>query len=177
MEEYIKINVKDYVGKLLNKNSDTIDAVKKARVIARKGKVNEKIISWSQDSEGNEIVEKVAIVDNDSSYILTKADSEGNPIVDKNGHTNEWVVSSEVFEKKYEVDYNDVFKPKGGIQKFIRIQDNIILEQWGSEMKIAVGGYINITDENDMYGISERDFNDTYKTLEEKLLRRSYEKR
>jgi len=30
-------------------------------------------------------------------------------------------------------------------------------------MKIAAGGYINITNISDMYGISQRDFTDTYK--------------
>ena len=35
-------------------------------------------------------------------------------------------------------------------------------------MKIACGGFINITNSDDMYGISERDFFDTYKFVEEK---------
>jgi hypothetical protein len=39
------------------------------------------------------------------------------------------------------------------------------LEQWGSKMQIAEGGYINITDPSDMYGISERDFTDTYRKV------------
>lgn len=32
-------------------------------------------------------------------------------------------------------------------------------------MNIAAGGYINITNPNDMYGISKRDFEDTYKVI------------
>ena len=35
-------------------------------------------------------------------------------------------------------------------------------------MKIAKGGYINITNFDDMYGISEMDFNDTYKYVNNK---------
>ena len=34
-------------------------------------------------------------------------------------------------------------------------------------MQIAKGGYINITNIEDMYGISERDFLDTYKFINE----------
>ena len=60
-----------------------------------------------------------------------------------------------------------IYKPKGGKQIFVRINDNIILNQWGSDMKIAKGGFINITKIDDMYGISERDFYDTYKFLDE----------
>ena len=33
-------------------------------------------------------------------------------------------------------------------------------------MNIAAGGYINITNPDDMYGISERDFEDTYKVVD-----------
>lgn len=66
---------------------------------------------------------------------------------------------------KYEMDPENpsLFKPKGGAQIFVKIIDNIILEQWGSDMKIAAGGYINITNVDDMYGISQRDFEDTYR--------------
>ena len=40
-------------------------------------------------------------------------------------------------------------------------------------MQIAAGGYINMTNVDDMYGISQRDFEDTYKftnDLEKKVL-------
>lgn len=47
------------------------------------------------------------------------------------------------------------------------VDDNGNLNQWGSDMKIAKGGFINITRIDDMYGISERDFYDTYKFLDE----------
>ena len=67
---------------------------------------------------------------------------------------------------KYERDDSlgeGVYRPKGGVQVFVQIPDNIILEQWGSEMKVAAGGYINITNPDDMYAISARDFTDTYR--------------
>ena len=68
-----------------------------------------------------------------------------------------------------EIDPNNnlIFRPKGGVQLFVQIPDNIILEQWGSKMQIAQGGYIIITDPSDMYGISERDFTDTYRKVSE----------
>ena len=66
---------------------------------------------------------------------------------------------------KIDPNNNLIFRPKGGVQLFVQIPDNIILEQWGSKMQIAQGGYINITDPSDMYGISERDFTDTYRKV------------
>ena len=64
------------------------------------------------------------------------------------------------FKKKYEIDPENpsLCRPKGGPQIFVQITDNIIVNQWGSDMQIAAGGYINITNVDDMYGISERDF-------------------
>ena len=59
-----------------------------------------------------------------------------------------------------------MFKPKGGPQLFVKITENITLNQWGKDENIAAGGYINITDSNDMYGISQRDFEDTYRFVE-----------
>ena len=50
---------------------------------------------------------------------------------------------------------------------FVQITDNIILNQWGSDMQIAAGGFINITNVDDMYGISQRDFEDTYRFTDE----------
>lgn len=52
-------------------------------------------------------------------------------------------------------------------QTFVEIPDNIILNQWGENMAIATGGYINITNPDDMSGISQRDFEDTYKYIDE----------
>ena len=75
--------------------------------------------------------------------------------------------------KEYQVDNSEtgIYKAAGGIQKFVRVKDNIIVDQRGSEEKIAVGWYINVTNENDMYGIQGRDFEDTYKIIESKRTR------
>ena len=128
----------------------------------------------SVDSLGHEIQEKVAYVQNDENtnqpgWIVTKVDEDGNIMLDNNNHVNQWIIEDSVFRKKYEIDPENptLFKPKGGPQIFVQINDNIILNQWGEDMKIAAGGYINITNINDMCGISERDFNDTYQFTEE----------
>ena len=150
------------------------EAEKFARIVAKQGQVGDKVISWSVDSLGHEIQEKVAYVQNDENtnqpgWIVTKVDEDGNIMLDNNNHVNQWIIEDSVFRKKYEIDPENptLFKPKGGPQIFVQINDNIILNQWGEDMKIAAGGYINITNINDMYGISERDFNDTYQFTEE----------
>ena len=136
------------------------EAEKFARIVAKQGQVGEKVISWSVDSLSHT---------NQPGWIVTKVDEDGNIMLDNNNHVNQWIIEDSVFRKKYEIDPENptLFKPKGGPQIFVQINDNIILNQWGEDMKIAAGGYINITNINDMYGISERDFNDTYQFTEE----------
>ena len=177
MKEYIKVEVTDYVKHgIENGSMIPREAEKFARIIARHGNVGETVISWSTDAQGNEIQEKVAQVQVDSQtnqpgWIATKVDEQGNIVVDNNGHTNQWIIDDTTFKKKYEMDPENpvLFKPKGGPQVFVQIPDNIILNQWGDDMQIAAGGYINITNADDMYGISQRDFDDTYKFTENGL--------
>lgn len=141
-----------------------------ARISAKQGNVGETVISWSVDIKWNEIQEKVAQIEvdvqtNQPGWIATKVDEQGNIIIDNNGHVNQWIIDDTTFKKKYEIDPKNpsLYRPKGGPQLFVQIADNIILNQWGADMKIAAGGYINITNVDDMYGISQRDFEDTYK--------------
>lgn len=110
------------------------EAEKFARIVAKQGQVGEKVISWSVDSLGHEIQEKVASVQNDENtnqpgWIVTKVDEDGNIMLDNNNHANQWIIEDSVFRKKYEIDPENptLFKPKGGPQIFVQINDNIIL--------------------------------------------------
>ena len=146
-------------------------AVKFARVLARRGVEGEEVISYSQ----NGIVEKVDTVKTDPEtgevdWVLTKLDENGEVLVDEQGNKNEWIVKHNTFTKKYDLDETkdgSVYKPKGGPQIFVPMVMDVILEQWGGEMKIEAGGWLNITNTNDIYGISERDFEDTYRIVSE----------
>jgi len=175
MENYTKVNVTEYVKQgIANGTMEPRQAEKFARIIARQGTPGETVISWSVDTNGNEIQEKVAQVTIDEQtqepgWIATKVNENGEPIIDNNNHLNNWIIDDSTFKKKYEVDPENpnLCKPKGGPQTFVEIPDNIILNQWGEDMAIAAGGYINITNPDDMYGISQRDFEDTYKYIDE----------
>lgn len=173
MNDYVKVDVNKYVRKGLENGSlIPFKAEKFARIIAEQGIVGEEVISWSTDKDGKPIKEKVDSIKidektNNPGWIATKANEQGNPIIDGNGKLNQWIIQDSVFKAKYEPDSENhgLYKPAGGIQIFVRIPDNIILNQWGQEMKIAEGGYINISNIDDMYGISKRDFEDTYRPI------------
>lgn len=45
MEEYVKVDIKEYVNEVL-KNNSVIEAEKFARIIAKQGSNGEEVISW-----------------------------------------------------------------------------------------------------------------------------------
>ncbi len=163
MEEkkFVKVNGKEYAEKgIASGQFSPVVAVKFTRIAARPGVVGEQVITYTQNGE----VEKVATVQ-EGQYVVTKLSETGEVVVDEFGHTNDWVMDAAVLAKKYELDptKEGVYQPKGVQQVFVPIVMDVILEQWGGEMRIEAGGWLNITDEGDIYGISERDFNDTYR--------------
>ena len=169
-KKFIKVNIYEYVKKgLENGDLVPIEAEKFARIIARPGKLGETVISWVVDKYGKELKEKEDVVKLDeqtgkTGWVVTKADENGYPVKDINGHLNQWVIDDSTFRRKYEIDIatSNLYKPIGGPQIFVQLSDNIILEQWGSEMKVEAGGFVNITNVDDIYAISKKDFDDTY---------------
>ncbi len=173
MSEFKKIeNVLKYVDEGLKAGTFVpFKAVKFARIIARQGTVGEEVHTWSV-KDGQPIVEKTNKVKidektNEPGWVVTKATEEGAPIIDEFGHENTWIIDDSVFKKKYEVENGSLYRPVGGPQVFVRLTEDVALAQWGSYENIGAGGYVNITNLSDIYGISERDFNDTYKVVGE----------
>ena len=172
MEKYKKIdNLKDYVEDKIKNGAQIFEAEKTARILARQGMVGEHIVSWSVDAKGQPVMEKDAVVSADEhgvpGWVATKADAAGNAWIDDHGNKNQWIIDAGTFEKKYEKDleHPGLFKPVGGVQKFITLDEAIQVVQWGKEFCVDMGGYINVTVENDYYVISGRDFKDTYRLV------------
>ena len=84
MENYKKVNVTEYVKQgITNGTMEPRQAEKFARIIARQGTPGETVISWSVDTNGNEIQEKVAQVTIDEQtqepgWIATKVNENGD---------------------------------------------------------------------------------------------------
>lgn len=165
-------NIHEYVKRRIEQNAQVVLAEKMARIAARQGVSGEQIVSWSVDAVGNPVMEKTAEVNADDSgnpgWVATKVDDDGYVIVDQNGNRNQWIISDSIFRKKYEADQlkPGLYKPVGGIQRFMRLEEAITVQQWGKEWNVDAGGYVNITKEDDYYVISQRDFNDTYRIVQ-----------
>lgn len=165
-------NIKAYVQQIIEDGARTITAEKTAQISARPGKPGqEQIVSWSVDADGNPVREKETIVSADKTgtpdWVATKIDEQGKVIVDSNGHMNQWVISAAVFERKYEAvpEHPGIYKPVGGPQKFVCLKEGVHIVQWGQEWNVDADGYINITNPEDMYVVSGRDFRDTYRPM------------
>lgn len=170
---YKKIdNLTEYTNKMIASGAPIVLAEKMGKIKARPGIVGERVTSWSTDSKGYEILEKEAVVKLDENgtpgWVVTKIDDNCEVVIDQNGHSNQWIIEALIFKRKYEeTDSPGIFKPAGGIQKFLKLLEAISIVQWQEEMNVDCGGYVNITDHEDMYVISCRDFEETYHVLEE----------
>lgn len=173
MTTYKKIDdVTAYIKELTASGVEVLTAEKVTRIAARKGVVGEQVISWSVDANGAPILEKNAQVVEDSEtgeagWVVTKLDEDNQIIIDPNGNKNEWIIDDKTFHKKYEEDPNHpgIYKPVGGPQKFMKLSEAITIQQWGNEVTVDAGGYMNMTNPDDIYVIAGRDFEDTYRVI------------
>ena len=147
MNEYKKIgDLAGYVRQMMENGAETVIGEKTARIAARPGEPGETVISWSEDSSGNPIVEKEAAVSLNEAgkpdWIATKIDEAGNEIKDAHGHTNCWIIDDQTFQRKY-VPVPGIpgrFMPAGGPQKFLCLTEAIHILQWGEEWNVDAGG-------------------------------------
>lgn len=166
--EYKRVDTLKYVKNgLLKGNLIPIIAKENKKVIALRGKIGEEVTTWSVDEDNNPIVEKVDYVvldkiTNKPSIILTKINDDESVYLDSNGNINKWTIDDNIFNEKYELIHDNIYKTKGKEKVFVQVNEDLILVQNNEEMKLNKGGYINITNPNDMYGVSYRDFNNSY---------------
>lgn len=86
---------------------------------------------------------------------------------------NRWAAETPTFKRKYEKDTekSGVYKPKGGPMLAAQVNEPISFNApWNEKMNIDKGGYIlqDPNNKNDAYGISGKDFDNTYR-FEESL--------
>ena len=156
MERFKKIdNIKEYVNEIISDPTRVIHAKKTQCVLARRGIIGETVNSYT-----NGILETTNKVgfgkDGEIDWVLTKLDNKDTS----------WVVSNDFFINNYDLKNDNVYIPKGTINTFIKVDENIsFYAPWGEEMFLIKGGFLKITNLNDITGIQENDFFDTYTIL------------
>ena len=154
MEKFIEItDIKNYALNLVVTNLPKMYA-KFATINAVQGKVGEKVVTVMKN--GLSETENFVSVDEKTykpDWIITNPSGE------------RYIINDTTFNKKYEpLDLeNNIYKPNGGVCLFVQVNENIsFVAPWGETMVIEKGGYLNITNPDDIYGVQEKEFNETY---------------
>ena len=142
-----------------------VDAEKSSGLLVRPAVEGEIITVYTETGE------ETKETGHEGMYVTTAADINGNPILNAAGQPNTWIQGEENLFKKYDMENireDGFIKPKGGIQHFIQTDRNIaIMKPWGANGEmvpqfIDAGGYLNITDEKNIYGVGESEFGKLY---------------
>lgn len=157
--EFIEVEVANYASDMADLKGGLKEYKKFARIKAEQGKVGQEIVTKMK----NGLVETKNIVKldpetNEPDWIVTNPDGE------------QYCVPDKTFKKKYEleVDNDGYHRPKGAPVQAIQIDDNIsFTAPWGEKMNIAKGGYLVVNGPDDIYGIQEEEFYNTYKPASE----------
>ena len=148
-----KEELQKYIIELVNNGHEPKFYKKYSRVIAVQGK------------EG-EVVETIMADGHVETVNSVKKDENGNcDWIITNPSGERYIVPNKTFVKKYEIEVGEDGKhaPKGAPIKAVQIEDDIsFMASWGELMNIKAGGYLNISDKDDIYGIQENEFNETY---------------
>ena len=121
-------------------------------------------------SEGGEEVETVG---SDGNVETKRKTKKGDWIVNNvSSKDNKWIIDDKTFKKKYEEEENGVYKPKGGQMLAAKIADctgkgvEFAPPNWGGDViKVKNDGWLmkDPSNEEDIYAISKKDFDSTYK--------------
>lgn len=171
-KNFVRINPLEYVKKGIESGElKPVVAIKATPVAVRRGEVGEVIRTYSQDG----ILESEVTVGIDETtglpqIVLTKLDKNGEVVVDEHGHENSWVYPNP--QAEFEVAYptqlrEGVYLPAATPRILLPIVMDVLIPQWGTLEAVAAGGWLNITNLDDIYGVSARDIDDTHIILGE----------
>lgn len=154
METKTKAEMKNFVENAIANGADIGTFAKFARIQATEAAGGEEIITILADG-----TKETINIANTGDWIVTNPGGE------------QYIVPGAKFPKKYESCPElgeGWFKPTGGVQRFLELdQDMQFICSWGEEQFIAAGGFVNVTDLGDIYGIAKEEFFATYKACDE----------
>ena len=104
----------------------------------------------------------------DTHVIFCKVDPlTGESICDETGQIVEYTMNTDRFLKRYYVvdKANNVFNPINSTCIFVPVLTDIMIECFGTELKVDAGSYLNITNLDDIYPISAEEFDNLYSVV------------
>ena len=143
----------EFVMEMLKAGTAPKDYKKYARVQAEQGYEGQEVVTKLQDGtiETTNTVKRGD--DGELGWIVTNPDGE------------QYIVPNNKFVKRYEIETGADGKhaPKGAPIVAIQVKEDVtIVASWGEEQFIKAGGYLNVSNLEDIYGIAEQEFYNTY---------------
>ena len=141
-------------------------------------KKNDAYVSFRRAVPGEEIVsiDKNGVVEGtvkgrEDLMVVTRCDKDGNPILNKDGKPNTWTIEEDIFKRTFSADEKTgIALPKQEKRIFLQVDRDIdIPVSWADNgiQHVPAGGYLNITNEKDVYGIGQEEFKETYNVVEQ----------
>ena len=140
-------------------------------------KKNDAYVSFRRAVPGEEIVsiDKNGVVEGtvkgrEDLMVVTRCDKDGKPILNKDGKPNTWTIEEDTFKRTFNADEKTgIALPKQEKRMFLQVDRDIdIPVSWADNgiQHVPAGGYLNITNEKDVYGIGPEEFKETYNVVE-----------
>ena len=163
------VDAKAYARRLTEAGAPVVTAAKRqdgaGSVLARPAVPGERLTVWTQDgnNEGLEIADE-------GDVVVTRVDKKGRPVLNKDGNPNTWKMAGDTFKASYDTEHPDpetgAYIPTGGPRRFVQVGKDISFDaHWGGVQNIRKGGYLNITNPDDVFGIAREEFLETYQLM------------
>ena len=162
IEKVEPIDIVEYVKKGIENGTLTFEEAQKfQRITAKQGIEGQKVQTILSDGT----------VETDEREVkIDEKTGEPGWVVNNVNGPEQWIIEDSTFKKKYEVDPEnpDVYKPKGGPMLAAQINEDLTFQppRWNGDIQnIKAGGYLLMdpTDEEDIYGIGQKEFLNSYK--------------
>lgn len=154
ISDYVKARIQDC-------SIEFFEAFKKAPISAVQGVVGQEIKTVICSGDKDDFLETINTVKVDPrtgnpGWIVTNPDGEKYVVADGDFH--------EKYVKDSDDPLSDVYNPIGTPVLVGRIVEDIsFIAPWGEEMNIKAGGFLVLASTNDIYGIQEEQFYNTYR--------------
>ena len=156
-------NLEAYARQLMS-SQKIITAKKDCNVTARKVKLGEVVDTRPR----TEVAGKIYTF-SETTRVVDEGKVDNIAVTNPDGE--EYLLAPHKFKERYTVDAKGNIVSKGEPQEFVVVPDDIIITPttWGGDTQvICKGGVLNVTNLNDIYGITNVAFKRTYSILKTK---------
>ena len=160
-KEFKVIENLDLYAKTLMANQKIITAKKDCKVEVRKVQLGEVV-----DTRPRTEVDGKIYTFSETKRVVDESKADNIAVTNPDGE--EYILTPQKFKERYTVNKKGNIVSKGQPQEFVVVPDDIIITPttWGGDTQvICKGGVLNVTNFNDIYGITNVAFKRTYSML------------